>query len=92
MKPLPAEDKYVGVYLLDLVKKVRYLMFSICHGVKINAYHNFYEYNICNSLFCLSIFEGVKRTLQCMPNKKSTITLRRLLSMYNYFKGEVESQ
>ena len=38
--------------------------------------------------FCLSIYEGVKRTLQCIPNKKSPITPRHLLSMYNFFKRE----
>ena len=39
-------------------------------------------------LFRLSIYEGTKRTLQRMPNKKFPITLYHLLSMYNIFKGE----
>ena len=39
-------------------------------------------------LFLPSIYEGVKRTLQCMPNKKSLIIPRHLLSMYNLFKGK----
>ena len=34
VKQLPAEYKYVGVYLLDLVKQVRRLMLSICHGLQ----------------------------------------------------------
>ena len=52
------------------------------------TYSKFCGYKICSSFFCLSIYEGVKRTLQCMPNKKSPITPRHLLSMYNLFKGE----
>ena len=36
----------------------------------------------------MSIYEGVKLTLQCMPKKKSPITPRHLMSMYNLFKGE----
>ena len=54
----------------------------------IKAYHKFCGYHICNSFFCLSIYEGVKRTLQCIPNKKSPITPCHLLPMYNLFKGE----
>ena len=38
--------------------------------------------------FCLSIYEGVKRALQCMPNKKSPLSPHHLLSMYNLLKGE----
>ena len=82
VKPLPAEDKYVGVYLLDLVKQSE--MFNIINmsWFAIKAYHKFCGYNICSSFFCLSIYEGVKRTLQCIPNKKFLIIPRHLLSMY----------
>ena len=87
VKPLPAEDKYVGVYLLDLIKQGETFNVINMSWFAMKAYHKFCGYNICNSFFCLSIYEGVKRTLQCMPNKKSPITPRHLLSMYNLFKG-----
>ena len=78
----------MGVYLLDLVKQGE--TFSIINMLwfAIKAYHKFCGYHICKSFFCLSIYEGVKRRLQCMPNKKSPITPCLLLSMYNHFKWE----
>ena len=54
----------------------------------IKAYHKFCGYNICNSFFCLSIYEGVKHILQCIPGKKSSITPHHLLLIYNLFNGE----
>ena len=78
----------MGVYLLDLVKQGETFNVINMSWFAIKAYHKFCGYHICNSFFCLSIYEGVKRTLQCMPNKKSPITPRHLLSMYNLFKGE----
>ena len=88
MKLLPAEDKYLGVYLLDLVKQGETFNVMNMSWFATKAYHKFCGYHICNSFFCLSIYEGVKRTLQCIPNKKSPITPRHLLSMYNFFKRE----
>ena len=88
MKPLPAEDKYVDVYLLDLVKQGETFNIITISWFTIKAYHKFCGYHICNSFFCLSIYEGVKRTPQCMLNAKSPITPRHLLSMYNLYKGK----
>ena len=34
VKPLPAEDKYVGVYLLDLVKQGETFNVITCHGLQ----------------------------------------------------------
>ena len=51
VKPLPAEGKYVGGYLLDLVKQgetfnvIKKLWFAI------KAYHKFCGYHICGSFF-----------------------------------------
>ena len=53
----------------------------------IKAYHKFSGYKQLQFIFCLSIYEGVELTLQCMPNKMSPITPHHLLSMYNFFKG-----
>ena len=63
VKPLPAEDKYVGVYLLDLVKQGETINVINMSWFAIKAYQKFCDYHICNSFFCLSIYEGVKRTL-----------------------------
>ena len=88
VKPLPAEDNYVGAYLLDLVKEGETFNVTNMSWFAIKAYHKFCGYHSCSSFFCRSIYEGGKRTLQCKPNKKSPITPRHLLSMYNLFKEE----
>ena len=88
MKPLPAEDNYRGVYLLDLVRQGETFNIINMSWFAVKAYRKFCGYNISNSFLCLSIYEGVERTLQCMPNKKSPITPCHLLSMYKLFKGE----
>ena len=86
-KVLPVEGKYVSVYLLDLVKQGETFNVINISWFEIEVYHKFCVHRICNSFFYQSIYEGVKSTLQCMPNKNSPITPGHLLSMYNLFKG-----
>ena len=52
MKPLPAEDKCVGVYLLELVKQGEMFNVTNMSWLPIKAYHKFCGYNICSSFFC----------------------------------------
>ena len=88
VKPLPAEEKYVGVYLFNLVKQGETFNVINISWFAIKAYQMFCGYLICNFFYCLSIYEGVKRTFQCMSNKNSSIISRHLLLMCNFFKGE----
>ena len=71
VKPLPAQDKYVGVYLLGLVKGGETFNVINMSWFAIKTYHKFCGRNICNSFFWLRIYEGLKRTLQCILNKIS---------------------
>ena len=48
LKPLPAEDKYVDVYLLDLVKQGETLNVISILWFAIKAYHQFCGYNIAD--------------------------------------------
>ena len=64
VKLLPAEDKYVGVYLLDLITQGETLNIINIPWFAVKAYHKFCGYNICDSFFCLSIYEVVIKSLQ----------------------------
>ena len=85
---ITSRGQVCGFYLLDLVKQGESFNVINMSRFAVKAYHKFCGYNICNSFFRLSIYEGVKRKLQCMPNKKSPITPRHLSLMYNLSKGE----
>lgn len=88
IKHLPAEEKYIGIYLLNLIKEGE--SFSIIHSTwfALKAYHEFCGYAVCTSFLCKNIYEGAKRILQSIPTKKSPITPYHLHSIYVLFQGE----
>ena len=88
VSPLPTEEKYVGIYLLDLIKQGETFNVINMSWFAIKAYHKFCGYEICKSFFCINIYEGAKRTLQCIPNKKSPITPKHLFALFKLFKKE----
>ena len=89
VKPLPAEDNYRGVYLLDLVRQGETFNIINISWFAVKAYRKFCGYNISNSFLCLSIYEGVERTLQCMPNKKSPITHVIYCQCTSFSRGKI---
>ena len=63
------QRQYLGNYILNLDTQgetfhvINVLWFSV------KVYHQFCSFNICSLFSAGSIYEGVKRTLQYMPNK-----------------------
>ena len=57
------------------------------HGFSWKLRENTDQKNSEDGHFSHSIYEGVKRTLYCRPNKKSLIAPHHLLSMYKLFKA-----
>lgn len=88
VSPLPTDEKYVGIYLLELIKQGETFNVINMSWFAIKAYHKLCGYEICYSIFCINIYEWAKRTLQCIPNKKSPITPKHLFALYSLFKKE----
>ena len=59
-KVLPAEGKYVSVYLLDLVKQGKTFNVINISWFEIEVYHKFCVHRICNSFFIRAFMKALK--------------------------------